>query len=766
MSDPDCIRERFIFDEIKTIIDTKIYKFLFILMKNIFLKNEYSTTKSMEASENLNIWINEINEKLLKNKNTISNEYTKENLINILKFVKTQNKIFAAEILENILIIIFSYAFQTHKENTFGKYIFNNMQRLKDKKNEDFANWFIPEKFNQDQFDDIKNINSIKQLLENDIYITDDNYLTEFQKRNTLYYFLLELHKEKYSNKKYKTQKKILSYMNGERIDDYVEEINNNENADTKTKLDIEGTKSYYTTIYDNHYFNEELGKDIKFPVSITRAFFISVYIYYQNKHSPLMKYIKKSKDEENNQNDDLAIIPFEYDLTGAIIESQFSGIIMAPTRIEPRISELILVQNILKEKGFLELSKVFLFNKNIKLVDFHQSAIKSNQIESLNNGLGIFDNFTVEELNISYNYIKDDCEEFLSKILSHLKGLKTINLSTNDLKNGIAPFLITLKNLYRKKKIKLENLILNKCLLDDVAFYHLGELLKSKYCKLKNLYLNMNLIPSNIDFLKKLKKNKSLTEIYLNKSNIGNTNIDTTMRIISNTNIEFLYLYKNRFNDFDDCIRMLYRTKLVLAKEEKEKGEKIIRDDSSLYNLDLSNNDYCGKNIEQVKLLERIVEETTLYCIDISHILYGNDPNRILNSAEKTDFQNYVIEFKNNLDSKKKEYIQTVEEIHIHEIDYEKLNEFKKEEFYDKIEKEIADIIKEENSKYPIYLRERARKLLIDKRELFDKDKKLSYREMKEKEQNLAKYMELKRSLNNLIKLKEKKSKKKLILI
>jgi hypothetical protein len=79
MSDVDSIRERFIFDEIKSIIDPKIYKFLFILMKNIFLKNEYSTTKSMEASENLNIWINEINEKLLKNKNTISNEYTKEN---------------------------------------------------------------------------------------------------------------------------------------------------------------------------------------------------------------------------------------------------------------------------------------------------------------------------------------------------------------------------------------------------------------------------------------------------------------------------------------------------------------------------------------------------------------------------------------------------------------------------------------------------------------------------------------------------------------
>ena len=764
MSDKDSYNEGFIFDDIKPIIDIRIYKFLFILMKNIFLKNDYSTTKSMEASDSLSIWINEINSKLLKNKNKISKEYTKENLINILKFVKMQNKIFAAEILENILIVIFSYAFETHKENTFGKYIFNNMQRLKDKKNDDFANWFKPEKFNQEQFTDLKDVNSIKDLLENDVFINNKNYLSEYQKRNTLYNFLLELHLEKYSNIKYKTLKNILSYINGEKREYY--KINNNENENSKTVLDENSINSYYTTIYDANYFNEELGRDFKYPISIARAFFISVYIYYQNKHSPLMKYIKKSKDEEDKKKEDLAIIPFEYDLSGGIIESQFSGIIMAPLRIEPRISELILVQNILKEKGFLELSKVFLFNKNVKIVDFHQSAIKSNQIESLNNGLGIFDNFTVEELNLSYNYMKDDCEKFLPKILSHLKGLKTINFSTNDLKNGIAPFLITLKNLYRKKKIKLENLILNKCLLDDVSFYQLGELLKSKYCKLKNLYLNMNYIPSNVNFLKKLKKNKSLTEIYLNKSNIGNNDIDTTLRIISNTNIEFLYLYKNRFTDFEDCLRLLYRTKLVLANEEKEKGEKIKRAESSLYNLDLSNNDYIYKNIDQIKLLQKIIDETTLYCIDISHILYGNDPNRILNSDNKTDFQKYVMEFKSKLDEKKKDYIQAIEEIHIREIDYEKLNEFKKEEFYDKIENEISDIIKDENSKYPIFLMEKARKILIEKRELFDKDKKLNYKEMKEKEKHLAKYMELKRSLDNLVKLKEKKSKKKLILI
>ena len=38
---------------------------------------------------------------------------------------------------------------------------------------------------------------------------------------------------------------------------------------------------------------------------------------------------------------------------------------------------------------------------------------------------------------------------KYLSKILSYLK---TINIFSDDVKNGIAPFFIALKNLYRKK--------------------------------------------------------------------------------------------------------------------------------------------------------------------------------------------------------------------------------------------------------------------------------------------------------------------------
>ena len=197
-----------------------------------------------------------------------------------------------------------------------------------------------------------------------------------------------------------------------------------------------------------------------------------------------------------------------------------------------------------------------------------------------------------LKTLNLSNNYIKEDCEEFLCNILYTFKGIKTINLSMNNLKSGISSFLIILKKLYRQNKTKLESLYLIDCMLDDTSFYELGQLLTCKYCKLKNLYLNKNKIPLNSNFLKKLKKNKSLAELYFNNSNIRDEQADDIKRIISNSNIECLSLYKNNFSNFNDGLRIVYRTKLVMNKKERNKG-KIIKTDSLLFNLDLSDNDY-----------------------------------------------------------------------------------------------------------------------------------------------------------------------------
>ena len=206
-----------------------------------------------------------------------------------------------------------------------------------------------------------------------------------------------------------------------------------------------------------------------------------------------------------------------------------------------------------------------------------------------------------------------------------------------------------------------MENLVLNNCSLSQIDFYELGELLKSKYCKLKAVYLNVNNIPSTVNLIKKLKKNKSLTEICFNGRNLGNRDVNNLMGFMNLSNIESLYLHHNKFSNFGSCLRLIFRTQLITCEEEKKvKENKELHIDSSLYNLDLSDN-YSNKNKTKIKLLDKIIDETNLYCLDLSHILYG----------PKADIKKYIAEYKKseNLEEYKeseslKKYKETVENL------------------------------------------------------------------------------------------------------
>ena len=325
--------------------------------------------------------------------------------------------------------------------------------------------------------------------------------------------------------------------------------------------------------------------KDIKIlraSIRIIRAFLIQVFIYSQNSHSPLMKYISKDPDSK------CEVIPFTYDLKGAYVKEKFAYIILSPVRIEPRITKIILTQNNLGESGICEIGKISIFNKNIKSIEINTSMIKDYYVDCLNRVMGLFDNDSVEELNISFNYLKDISEENFTKLISHFRGLKSLNLTLNHFKRGVSSLFIVLKKLYRKGKTKLEALFLNRCLFDEATFYELGELLKCKYCKLKKLSLNGNVIPYNINFFEKLKKNKSLREIYLSKTEIGNNNVDDILKIISTTHIHYLYLYKNKISSFNYFLKLLYRTKKIMDNGDIDCNRK---NESFLTNLDLSNN-------------------------------------------------------------------------------------------------------------------------------------------------------------------------------
>ena len=792
---------KIIINNVKILIDRNIYKFLFELLYYIFIikdkahrKEEKSKKKSNQNKIkfiNLDKKIKEINDKYIKNeKEKLNKEYDSNNLINIVKFVKTQNNIYASEILENILIIIFSFGFKTDREKTFGKYIYNNIGGFVEKEKYTLADWIIANK--------IKTSSKMRILLENDL-IERDQMKNKIQEE-PLFEFLSEIYWEKVEGKKI-FKKKIMNYINN-RIFDFENKNIQKSNADkdkTQNQLDSYSSISTYSFVSNYYFSNNEnnpnfntFGRRKKTPIPLTRSFLISVFIYYQNKNSNLINYIRNPNNKVN-----LETIPFKYDLSEAVIENRFAGVIMSPIRIEPRINEIRLCKNKLRENGILELAKVLIFNnKYIKKINLQTSLLKSPYIDFLNNRLGLFENNSVEVLNLSFNYLNENCSEYLANILLHLKKLKTINLSSNDLKSGISSFLITLKKLYRQGKMNLETLYLNKCLLDDIAYYELGELLKCKYCKLKNLYLNDNNIPSCSNFLKQLKKNRSLTRICFYKNNIYNNNTDDIMRVMSNTNIESLYLYKNEINDFSQLLRIISRTKLISKKEsgiennienndekskenkedntkennKENKNETIIREDSNLYNLDLSNNICYNKNKYKVKLLKQYIEESTLYCIDFSQILYNNFPE-IFKTKVHTDYIDYIIEWIKELDKKQKKYNKIIGEINFNEIDKKKIIQKigNNNNLFEDIDNEIIDIIKNENAKYILFLRKQAENLMNESVKIqnefqinneFNKDK------YKKIHSNLVNYMNLKRINNVLDELNKMKNAKKMIII
>ena len=502
----------------------------------------------------------------------------------------------------------------------------------------------------------------------------------------------------------------------------------------------------------------DDIGKVSKIPISIFKALLFSVYIYYQNKKSPLMNYIKEPKEDKK-----LSIIPFEYNLSEAAIDSNFSTIIFSPIRIEPRIEHIKMSKNYLKKNSLLEFSKVLLFNKYIKKIDFHTTMLKSDYIY-YSNYFSKFNNYSIEELNLSFNYLKEDSSEFLAHLLLNLKNLKTLILSSNDLKSGISSFLIILKNLYRKKQTKLETLYLNNCILDDIAFYELGELLKSKYCKLKYLCLNSNNIPSNVKFLKKLKKNNSLIEIYFNNSNIENKDTDDIMKIISNTRINCLYLMKNKLTNFSQLIRIIYRTRLI----KSEDGEELNKE-SFFYNLDLSDNQCYNKNKAKIDLFRQAIKETTLYCLDFCHILYDLNPDKIKISKENKEFRESVDSLKIDLEKERKESNQIYFKENDLNIGIKKIKDIENKELFNEMEEDIIDIIDKEEAKFPLYIKKKVLILLFNYEKTREKilhEGELDKEKYKKISDDLEKYIKLKLFKQKLQKLKNEKNKIKIIII
>ena len=161
----------------KTHIDKSLYIYLCMLVKYIFLGNKgiKNKEKEKEIITKITNMTNNINKTFIKiEANFIKFEpldeaYSLKNFINILNFIKSQNSMFAGDIMEATLMFTFSFCFETDKTNEFGKYIYVNISRLRDTTYNDLPAWFQK---GENLFQPLE-LKDFKYLLDKDVYLGD-----------------------------------------------------------------------------------------------------------------------------------------------------------------------------------------------------------------------------------------------------------------------------------------------------------------------------------------------------------------------------------------------------------------------------------------------------------------------------------------------------------------------------------------------------------------------------------------------------------------
>lgn len=623
----------------KTIFNRKIYLFLYSLLKSILIFDKEDRKKKNEKLDEII--------KIIKDKFNIilKREYSKENFENIIKYIQTQNIKYPGEILEIILLKIFSSIMKVPQKETINKYIYYNLENL-------FSINEKPEEKKKEEINYLQNFLSYDKILPEELKNKEIFFQTYKIIHNTFDYFLCLIYKLKIKTIK-NNSKKLSKQFNDTSYNLYInsfnkngkEEKNINKNNIISFNLIIDKIIEYYKgNLKDNNNIS-----------NIISYFFFTLFFNYQIINSRLLKY------EENNKNNKLSKVPYEYNIKGSSMKAYYAILLSSSMRQDNRIRSVVMIENDLMELGMVEFAKTIIFNPYIKSFNYSKNRLFTYYFYYFSKTCGIFENNTVEELNFYNNFLKDDVDDYLCDILQKFKNLKILNISNNKFCSGIAKFLNKLKLLYRKKKSNLESLNLNKCSLETSSIYELSECLKSKYCKLKNLYLNINYLNdynSNI-LLNAIKKNSSLRKLYLSRNLIGNSSTDKISKIISRAHdsLEVLYLNQNEIRNNDNLLRIVFRTKVVYSKEEEK--NKVFLDFTEnliLKNLDLSKNAVNFRNKEQILLLKEIIKDTYLSCLDYSVILKDFDHHETFENEHYKEYNNEIETLKNNLHEIKNE--------------------------------------------------------------------------------------------------------------
>ena len=607
----------------QNIINKESYLFLYSLLKSIFI---IDTENRKEKNNKLEEFM-----KIIKEKYEIElrREYSKENFENIIKFVKTHNVIYGGEILENILLKLFSSIMKIPQKETINKYIYYNLQNVFGIKNK-----MIQKQIKEVEL--IQNFISYDRLYPDELKNKDIFFQIPYTPIPTDFeYFLTLIYKLKLDS--VKNEKNKFNDIT-HKLFEYSKKYHSGKEEKNIIQNSIIEFDSKINQVYENYNKNKQ-DNFINQNISVISYFFFTLFVNYQTINSRLIKFSNKKKDK-------LSSVPYEINFMGSSMKGIYASLMFTPMRQDNRINIISMAENDFAELGMLEMGKTIVFNPHLKVINYSKNRLYSHYFYYFSNASKIFDNNSVEEINLYNNFFKDDIDDYLCDILKKFKNLKTLNLSNNRIGSGISKFCNRLNLYYKQKKTKLERLNLNKCTLNKSSLYELCECLKSKSCKLKYLYLNINYINdfNSEPLLIAIKKNNSLRELYLSRNFIGNSSTQNIGKVISRfrDSLEVIYLNQNEIKNNDNLLRIASRTKVVYSsKEDRNKLLIKLDENPSLKNLDLSKNAINIRNKKQILLLEQIINDTYLSCFDYSLILQTFDPDPKKENYENNEFSN-----------------------------------------------------------------------------------------------------------------------------
>ena len=618
------------------LIDRKNFLFLYSLLKSIFI---YDTEKRPKKIEKLEAIISLIKDKY---KIELNRDYSKENFLNIIKYIKTQNIKYPGEILENILLRLFTSVMSIPQNETINKYIYYNLQNIYGIKNK-------MKKKQDEEIDFIRNFINYERLYPEELKNKEVFFQPYKIILSYLEYFLALIYKLKIETIK-NNSKKLEKQYNNTTYKLYKCSKDNQKNNNKDEKNIMQHSIISFEDNIDKILENYKEPQNTKNSTNIISYFFFTLFVNYQTINNRLITF-----NEDNKDINEYSKVPFDYNLISSSMKGYYAILVSTTMRQDDRIRIVSMAENDLAELGMSELGKTIIFNPHITSINYNKNRLFTYYFYYLNKSSSIFENNTIEEVNFYNNFLKDDVDDYLCDILQKFKNLKTLNISNNKLCGGISKFLNKLTLLYRRKKSKLENLNINKCNLNSLSIYELCQCLKSKFCKLKNLYLNINFLNDyNIEPLfDAIKKNNSLKKIYLGRNFIGNSSTDKIGKIISRfrDSLEVLYLNQNEIRNNDNLLRIASRTKIVYSNEE-DRNKVIIdlNENQIIKNLDISKNGVDIRNKNHIYLFKNLINDTYLSCLDFSVIFKDYEHHEYLGKDNYDKYKKEIEKLINNL--------------------------------------------------------------------------------------------------------------------